>query len=70
VSRPPRSRRPDASHHGRHLNAGQRAILLALAYPEPKRGMHSQLQIATEVDRGELSRARTICKWARLEIYA
>jgi hypothetical protein len=48
----------------RHLNAGQRAILLALAYPEPKRGMHSELKFSTEVDKGDLSRARAICKWA------
>jgi hypothetical protein len=37
----------------RHLNAGQCAIMLAEAYPEPKRGMHSQ------------SRARALCKLGR-----
>ena len=49
----------------RHLNAGQRAIMEALAYPEPRRGLHSELKFSTEVDKGDLSRARAIVKWAR-----
>src|ERR1700722_10671486 len=36
--------------------------MLAEAYPEPKRGMHSQLKFSTEVNKGDLSRARAICK--------
>jgi hypothetical protein len=39
--------------------------MLAEAYPEPKRGMHSQLKFSTEVDKGDLSRARAICKLGR-----
>ena len=45
---------------------GQRAIMLAIAYPEPDKGGRGHikpLQIA-EVDSGLLSRARAICKWA------
>jgi hypothetical protein len=37
--------------------AGQRAVPLADAYPEPERGMHSELKFSTEVDKGDLSRA-------------
>jgi hypothetical protein len=40
-------------------------LVLALAYPEPKRGMHSELKFSTEVDTGDLSRARAVCRWAR-----
>jgi hypothetical protein len=49
--------------------AGQRVILLALAYPEPRPGMRTDLLKISggleRVDSGELSRARAICKWAR-----
>src|ERR1700677_714511 len=38
--------------------------MVALAYPEPKRGIHSQLKFSTDVDKGDLSRARAICRWA------
>jgi ParB-like chromosome segregation protein Spo0J len=46
----------------RHLNAGQRAILVALAYPEP--GHKSKPQVEnSNVDKGDLSRARAIVRW-------
>lgn len=48
----------------RHLNAGQTAILLARAYPAPKRGVHSELKFSTEVDKADLSRARMIEQYA------
>ena len=50
----------------RHLNAGQRAILLADAYPDPDkggRGKTKPLELL-EVHSGDLSQARCICKWA------
>ena len=31
----------------RHLTPGQRAMLLAIAYPEPKRGIHSEFRHGT-----------------------
>jgi hypothetical protein len=49
----------------RHLNAGQRAILLAIAYPDPtklKRTGSSNLE--DQVHSGRLSEARAICAWA------
>jgi hypothetical protein len=51
----------------RHLNAGQRAIMLAEAYPEPTdkggRGHTKPLELR-EVHSSDLSRARAICRWA------
>jgi hypothetical protein len=47
----------------RHLNAGQRAILVALAYPEPNTsGKASPLEVKG-VNQGALSQARCIVKW-------
>jgi hypothetical protein len=52
----------------RHLNVGQQAIMLALAYPEPRPGMRTDLMTTsvnlTEVSTRDLSRARAIVKWA------
>jgi len=48
----------------RHLNGGQTAILLARAYPEPKRGMHSELEILTGAEKVALARARMIERFA------
>lgn len=51
----------------REMTASQKAILLAMEYPEPKRGEHSELTKSTgEVgfDKALLSRARTIVAWA------
>jgi hypothetical protein len=51
----------------RHLNAGQCAILVALAYPEPTPGRRNDLlKVSTganAIDKGDLSRARAIVKW-------
>jgi hypothetical protein len=51
----------------RHLNAGQRAILVALAYPEPTPGKRNDLSESltglTRSDRTALSQARCIVKW-------
>jgi hypothetical protein len=33
----------NAALERRHLTKGQQAILLAMAHPEPKRGVHSEL---------------------------
>jgi hypothetical protein len=47
----------------RHLNAGQRAILVALAYPEPNTsGRASPLEVKG-VNQGALSQARAIVKY-------
>ncbi len=45
----------------RHLNAGQRAVLVALAYPEPTPGKRSVE--TTQVNSAVLSQARAIVKW-------
>jgi hypothetical protein len=42
--------------------AGQRAILVALAYPEPTPGKRTSLEFK-EVNSGALSQARAIVKW-------
>lgn len=49
----------------RHLNAGQRAILVALAYPEPGNRWRSDLKSKSDehVNPGALSQARCIVKW-------
>src|SRR5262249_31110692 len=39
-------------------------FLLALAYPEPKRGMHSDLQNESGTSWRDLSHARVIVEWA------
>jgi hypothetical protein len=47
----------------RHLTKGQQAILLAMAHPEPKRGVHSELGGLTgEFSKERLSLARTILR--------
>jgi hypothetical protein len=50
----------------RHLNAGQRAILMALAYPEPTPGKRNDLGTSSkseQVHPAALSQARAIVKW-------
>jgi hypothetical protein len=47
------------------MTKGQRAMAVAVIYPEPKRGMHSELIKSTgNIDNGYISRARTFLKWA------
>jgi hypothetical protein len=38
--------------------------LIAIAYPEPGHKSRPNSKIESEVHKGELSRARAICKWA------
>jgi hypothetical protein len=45
------------------LNAGQRAILVALAYPEPNRSGKASPSKLEGVHQGALSQARCIVKW-------
>jgi hypothetical protein len=50
----------------RHLNAGQRAILIAIAYPEPTPGKRTDLEQnvpGAGIRTTTLSQARTIVKW-------
>ena len=52
----------------RHLNAGQRAVLVALAYPEPEQGKRTDLlqnegSPTAQVNDRALSQARAIVKW-------
>ena len=55
-----------ANVHRRHLTKGQQAMAVALAYPEPKRGMHSQLNNSTgDFDKASLSRARFVLRHCR-----
>lgn len=45
----------------RNLTKGQKAMALAIMFPEPKRGIHSELKNSTrEFDKAYLSRARTV----------
>lgn len=47
--------------HRRHMTKGQRAMAVARIYPEPKRGMHSELKNSTGmVDKAYVSKARTV----------
>jgi hypothetical protein len=48
------------------LNGGQTAILLARAYPEAKRGVHSELKFSTGAlpDKAALFNARMILNYA------
>ena len=55
-----------ANVHRRHLTKGQQAMAVALAKPEPKRGMHSQLNNSTgDFDKASLSRARFVLRHCR-----
>jgi len=50
----------------RNLSKGQQAMALAMIYPEPKRGIHSQLKLSTQgPDKGLLSKARAILRHSR-----
>jgi hypothetical protein len=45
----------------RNLSKGQQAMALAMIYPEPKRGMHSQLgHLTGEFTKERLSKARLV----------
>jgi ParB-like nuclease domain len=44
----------------RNLTKGQRAMAMAMIYPEPKRGVHSELRNLTGAGRARLSQARAI----------
>jgi hypothetical protein len=46
----------------RHMSEGARTMMVAVAYPEPKRGMHSQRNnsAGTPIDSGRLSKARAV----------
>jgi hypothetical protein len=47
------------------FNAGQCAIMVAQAYPDPAKLKRQMLEIPTStIDKADLSRARAICKWA------
>lgn len=48
----------------RHLNAGQRAILVAIAYPTPTPGKRTTCLDSNQVNKTDLSHARAICQWA------
>jgi ParB-like chromosome segregation protein Spo0J len=49
----------------RHMTVGQRAMALAMLYPEPKRGVHSEFRGGTgEVSKARLSLARTVLRVA------
>jgi ParB-like chromosome segregation protein Spo0J len=49
----------------RHMNKGQQAMAVAMAYPEPKRGQHAELNSSTGLgfDKAYLSNARLVGKW-------
>ena len=50
-----------ANIFSRHMTKGQRAMAVAMIYPEPKRGKHSELINSTrEFDKALLSYARTV----------
>jgi hypothetical protein len=51
----------------RNLTKGQQAMALAMIYPEPKRGMHSQLNLSTGIgfDKALLSHARAVLRHSR-----
>jgi hypothetical protein len=50
-----------ANIHRRHMTKGQRAMVVAKIYPEPKRGRHSELRNSTgEFDKALISRGRFI----------
>lgn len=43
------------------MTKGQQALALAMIYPEPKRGIHSEFRIGTEeVSKARLSVARSV----------
>lgn len=51
----------------RHMTAGQRAIAVALIYPEPKRGVHSQSRKMTgDFSKQRLAEARQIVRYRDL----
>ena len=53
--------------HRRHMTKGQRAMAVAKIYPDPKRGVHSELNKSTGglgFDKAYLSHARTVLKHA------
>ena len=55
--------------HRRNMNKGQKAMAVAKIYPEPKRGMHSELKKSTgnEFDKAYLSKARAVLRWTPAE---
>jgi hypothetical protein len=54
-----------ANIHRRHMTKSQRAMAVAMIYPEPKRGVHSEFQNETgEFSKAYLSRARTVLRHA------
>jgi hypothetical protein len=54
-----------ANINRRHLTKSQRAMAVARIYPQPKRGMHSELRSSTgEFDKALISRARTVLSHA------
>jgi hypothetical protein len=54
-----------ANINRRHMTKGQRAIVVAKIYPEPKRGIHSEFHEETgELSKAHLSRARFVVRYA------
>jgi hypothetical protein len=58
----------DVNINRRHMTKGQRAMVVAMIYPEPtkvKRSGSSNLEDQTGVARGYVSMARAVLKWGK-----
>jgi hypothetical protein len=52
-----------------HMTKGQRAMAVAMIYPEPKRGKHSELKNLTgDFSKANLSYARTVLRYSPPDI--